>query len=100
MAPMSSATASVSRKILAASGTRLPSEGHDADGEGDVGGHRDAPAVGAGAAGVERDEDRGRDDHAAQRGDDREGDGPEVAEVAVHDLALDLDARRGGRTPP
>ena len=58
----------------------------DADGEGDVGRHGDAPPVGAGPARVEqRVEDRG-DDHAADRGDDRESGGPWVAEIAADQL--------------
>ena len=59
-----------------------PEEGDDAEGEGDVGGHRDPPPVTPVAAGVEGEEDQRRDDHPAERSHRRKGDGPTVAQLA------------------
>ena len=88
---MSSTIASVSRNSRAADGIRRPRMPEHADREGDVGGHRDAPAGAAVAAGrVEREVEAGRHDHPADRRDDRQGRGPRVAEVAVDQLVLDL----------
>ncbi len=69
----------------------IADQGHDAHGERDVGRHRDAPALLGGGAGVERQIDRSRNQHAAQRGDGRQGDGPRVPEFSDHELALDLE---------
>ena len=92
MAPMSSATASVSRNTLAAMGTRLPTSVTTPTAKAmsvAIGTPQPSlPAPPALTAGV----DRGGHDHAAERGDDRQGHRPEVAQPAVHDLALDLDA--------
>ena len=63
------------------------------DREGDVGRHRDAPAGTAVAARrVEREVDTGRHHHPADRRDDRQGRGARVAQVAVDQLVLDLQA--------
>ncbi len=64
----------------------------DADGEGDVGRHRDPPARGPVTAGrVEGHVERGRHHHAADRRHDRQRGGPGVAQVAVDQLVLDLE---------
>ena len=44
---MSSTIANVSSSTLTEPGTRLAEQGDDAEGEGDVGRHRDAPSVDA-----------------------------------------------------
>ena len=61
-----------------------------AEREGGVGGHRRAPAVGAGAARVEREVDRHRDAHAAERGDHGDRQAPALAQLAEVELALGL----------
>ena len=78
--------------MRAPGGTRRPARRDDADREGDVGGHGDAPAAGAGVPGVERGEDEGGHDHAAEGGDGRERCGAPVAQLAGDQLALDLQA--------
>ena len=67
-------------------------EGDDAEREGDVGGHRDAPPGGGIAPGVEGQVDRGRHDHAADGSERRHGGGPQVAELAGDQLPLDLES--------
>lgn len=61
--------------------------GQDPDGEGGVGGHGDGPAPGR--WGEER-EDQGRDRRPGQRGQDRRGGPPWIAEPADSELAFDL----------
>ena len=90
IAPMSSTIASVSSSTLTPAGTRAPSSATTP--------RANAMSVaigmphpsGPGAAGVEGEEDAGRHDHPAERGDRRQGDRPAVAELADDQLALDL----------
>ena len=62
-----------------------------ADGHRDVGGHRDAPAVDGVAAGVDREVDQGGDQHPADRGDGRERGASGLPQLALDELALDLE---------
>ena len=73
---------------------RRNARAHDrqaAHGEGDVGGHRDAPAARLRRPRHEREVEGGRDDHAAQRGGERERGPTRVAKLAEHELALHLE---------
>ena len=67
-----------------------PDHHEQAEREGGVGRHRDAPAVGAGTAGVDREVERDRHDHAEQPGRDRQQEAAAVAQVAEVDLASRL----------
>ena len=69
----------------------ITEQGDDADGEGNVGGHRDAPTVGADPASVEGEEDQGRHDHAAERGHRRECGSARVGEFAADEFLLDFE---------
>ena len=88
---MSSTIASVSRNSRAADGIRRPEQAEHADGEGDVGGHRDAPAVAAGPATRDEQVEPGRDEHAADRGHDGQRRRLGVAQAAGDELVLDLE---------
>ena len=66
----------------------ITEQGNDADGERNVGGHRDAPPVGADPAGVESDEDQRRHDHAAERSHRRECRSAQVGEFAADEFLL------------
>ena len=59
--------------------------------EGRVGGHRRAPSVCPGAAGVEGDVDRDRHEHAADGGHGREHDPAALAQLPEVELALGLE---------
>ena len=62
-------------------------------GEGDVRGDRDAPAIQRdGVLPVQGEVDRRRHQHAAQRAESGQGNGPHGRELAFQDLALDLQA--------
>jgi hypothetical protein len=65
---------------------------HDADGERDVGGHRHAPAAGRVARRVQREVERGGQEHAADGAGDREHRLARSRQLAGEDLALDLEA--------
>ena len=78
-------------------------EQHDAaDGEGDVGGHRDGPAPLPGRPAIEGEEDERREEHASGRGDGREERLTHGAQLALDELALDLhphDEEEDGHQP-
>ena len=59
-------------------------------GEGDVGGHGNAPAGGAWSADIEEIEQCGRDHHATHGSDDGQHGGPGIGQLADDYLALDL----------
>jgi hypothetical protein len=65
-------------------------ERQHADAEGDVRRHGNAPPRRAGAACVQGEEDAGGHEHAPERGDRREDGLRRRAELAHHELALDL----------
>ena len=67
-------------------------QAEDADRHRDVGGHRDAPAFGTVAAGVDRHVDQRRHDHPAEGGDGGERRPAGAAQLALDQLALDLEA--------
>ena len=67
-------------------------ESEDAEGERGVGPDRDAPALRAGCAAVEREVDQRRRDDAADRGDDRCREPAAFAQLAHVELAPDLQA--------
>ena len=69
-----------------------PEQGHHPDGEGDVGGHRDAPPTAFGSAGVEGEVDQCGHDHAAEGGHRRQRGLAAVAQLADGPLAFDLQA--------
>ena len=77
--------------------------GEDRQGEGDVGGRGDRPAAQRpAAAGRERDVDQRGHDHAADRGGHRQRRPARVAQVAGHELALQLqtgDEEEDGQQP-
>ena len=64
---------------------------HAADDERDVGRHRDAPAARRRRADCSAEVDAGRHDHAAERRHDRQRGAPRLAQLAEHQLALDLE---------
>ena len=77
-------------KIRAPSGKRRPGKRHDADGESDVRGDRDAPALAPGPPWlIDREDERGHH-HPAQRGESRQGRGTGAAKLAEQELAFDL----------
>jgi hypothetical protein len=67
-------------------------ERHAADDEGDVGGHRDAPAVRGLTSRLEREVDRRRHHHAADRRHQRQHRLAGLPQLAEHQLALHLQA--------
>ena len=67
-------------------------QGHHPEGEGNVGGHRDAPAIHRSGAPGEGEVDEGRYHHSAQRGESGECGGAGVAQIAGHQFAFDLEA--------
>ena len=69
-----------------------PQEREDADREGDVGRHRDAPAAASVASEIHGNEDQGRERHSSESGEGRQRGRPPIAQLAVDDLALDLEA--------
>ena len=69
-----------------------PEQRKDAEREGDVGRHRDAPPVAPRTAADDRGVDRRRDDHPADRGEHRQRRGPTILQLAGDELALDLEA--------
>ena len=71
-------------------GHPLADQGHHADGEGDVGGHRYAPALHVVAAQVETQVDQRRNDHPADCRHDRQHHVAHPPKPADHHLALDL----------
>ncbi len=70
----------------------LAEQGEDAEREGDVRRHRDAPAGSPRAASGDSEEDRGRHDGASHGGCDRQRRPACGGELADQDLALDLEA--------
>ena len=89
---MSSTIASASRNSFASGRTRDPEQREHAERERDVGGHGHAPPVRALAAGVPRGVDERRHDHPAERGDRRQRGVSAIAELALDELALDLES--------
>ncbi len=65
--------------------------------ESGVGRHRRAPSVRGAASGVEREVDRDRDDHPAERGCSGQRQPPAVAQVAEIEFPAAPPARRPGR---
>ncbi len=63
----------------------------DAEGERDVGRHRDTPTPDARCPGVECDEDERGHDHATERRGDRKGGSPPALQLADDEFALDLE---------
>ncbi len=66
-------------------------QGEHAEREGGVGRHRHSPALGRGVAGVEGEEDRDRDEHAAEGGEDGQGEAAALAQLADVELAPHLE---------
>ena len=90
MAPTSSTMASVSRKILSDGATRAPSRLTTPTAMAmsvAIGIAHPEEAV---ATGVDGEEHRGGHDHPADRSDGGEGGAPRLAQLAVDELALDL----------
>ncbi len=73
-------------------GNPRPQQGQHAQRERDVGRHRHAPARRARATGVQRDVDRRRNDHAADRGDNRQRGATKRGQLADDELTLDLES--------
>ena len=69
-----------------------PEQAEHADRHGDVGGHRDAPPVLPGTAHVEAEVDQCRYDHPAKRGECWRCRLAAIAQLALDQLALDLQA--------
>ena len=91
IAPMSSTIASASRKSLSWGATRRAEEAEHAHRDRDVGGHRNAPAVAPSSAGGERDVDERGHRHPAERGNHRQRGLARLPELALDELALDLE---------
>ena len=91
IAPTSSTTARPSSIARVERGTRDAERADDADRERDVGGHRDAPAARRAAPG-DRQVDRGRHGHPADRRGDGEHRRPAGGQVAGGHLPADLQA--------
>ena len=68
-----------------------PEEGEDAQRDRDVGGHGNAPTVAPSSAGVERDVDERGHRHPTERGDHRQRRLARFRELALDELALDLE---------
>lgn len=68
-------------------------QGEDPEGECRVGAHHDAPAPSGRLASVEREEDEGWDDEAAERGDDGGRHSSAFTQFAHVEFAPDLEAR-------
>ena len=68
-------------------------QGEDPEGECGVGAHDDAPSPSGRLASVEREEDEGWDDEAAERGDDGGGQSSAFTQFADVELAPNLEAR-------
>ena len=74
-------------------GRRAPGrERQDTQRERRVGGHGDTPSPGSLAPRIDREIQQGRDHHAAERRNHREGRRLDLAELAGHQLPLDLQA--------
>ena len=71
---------------------RRPDQRHHAQQEGGVGADHGAPAGGLLTGGVEREEDRGRHEHAGDAGDERDDGAAAVGELADGELLADLEA--------
>ena len=90
IAPMSSTIASVSRNSRSADGIRRPSNPSTPTAKAmSVAIGMPQPALASPPPAIEGIEP-GRDEHAADRGDDRQGGGPRVPEVTADELVLDL----------
>jgi hypothetical protein len=93
IAPRSSKIATAARKTLSDGATRAPSSAADAERERDVGCHRNPPAAQRDRIiPVNRGVDQRRDDHPAERGDQRQRRLAHGGELADEELALDLEA--------
>ena len=72
-------------------GNAVAQHREDADGEGDVRGRGDSPAVGGGRTVVEEREDDGRSQHAARGSQHRKNRPPHGRKLSADDLALDFE---------
>ena len=92
IAPRSSTTARVSRKARSEDGQMGGEDREDGESEGDVGGHRNSPALRATSAELRWWQvEGGGHGHPAHGGDDRQGRGGRGPQFATHQFAFQLD---------